>query len=108
MCIAQALISQDKIADGTMLPSDCDDDAEFDLESIFSVTSCFGLTLSILNTKLLVMGDDIEATDTADISVNGNTVNCVNSFKYIGSVFSSDCRSTTWSSLLSVKLVKDT
>ena len=106
MCIAQALISQDKIADDTMLPSDCDDDAEFDLESIFPVASSFGLTLIIPNTKLLVTGHDIEATDTADISVNDNTVNCVNSFKYIGSV--SDSRSTTRSSLLSVKLVKDT
>ena len=50
------------------------------------VTEEFGLTLSILKTKLLVAGVHLTTRDLASLELGGGSVEVVKEFKYLGSL----------------------
>jgi hypothetical protein len=76
-------------ADDTSLVATSYDDL-CDMIKVLDDTMCeWGLTISIIKTKIVVFGDD--ETDTRDpMMLRGEEVNVVNEFKYLGSVFTSD------------------
>ena len=71
----------------------CDDIANLRTAvTLMNTTFCqWGLTISTQKTKVLVVGHDAEhQAANADIYVRGDKLEVVSSFKYLGSIFTSD------------------
>ena len=54
------------------------------------VARSFGLKVSIRETKLMVVGQAVQAEDRAPIQVGDSEVECVDEFTYLGSIISSN------------------
>ena len=74
----------------------CSSRADMDVAArIFEgVTAEFGLTLSILETKLLVAGVHLTTGDLASLELGGGSVEVVKEFKYLGSLIEAHGRMT--------------
>ena len=74
----------------------CSSRADMDVAArIFEeVTVEFGLTLSILKTKLLVAGVHLTTGDLASLELGGGSVEVVKEFKYLGSLIEAHGRMT--------------
>ena len=90
-----AIINDIEYADDAVLLAEDRPGAEKCLETFCTVASSFGLCVNAAKTKFLVAGSQVNMPDRADMNVNGDTVEHVPSFIYLGSVVTPDARSST-------------
>ena len=74
----------------------CSSRADMDVAAriVKEVTAEFGLTLSIMKTKLLVAGVHLTTGDLASLELGGGSVEVVKEFKYLGSLIEVHSRMT--------------
>ena len=56
------------------------------IAEFISVASAFGLTVSLIKTKFMVMGVDVQDEDTAPVVLSGSSIPHVTDFRYLGSL----------------------
>ena len=79
-----------QFADDAALLATTWEGAEQALQEYIDVARCFDLKVSIKKIKLMVVGQTVQTEDRAPLQVEGNVVECMDEFTYLGSVISSN------------------
>ena len=56
------------------------------IAEFISVAFAFGLTVSLIKTKFMVMGVDVQDEDIAPVVFSGSSIQHVTDFRYLGSL----------------------
>ena len=85
-------LTEMQFADDTALLATSRSGAVVALKGYMKIAACFGSSLNVQKTKLMVTGREVAEEDIASMCVAGGHVECVTEFPYLGSVISSTGR----------------
>ncbi len=88
-------VSNGQFADDAVLIASTHDGAEHMLDIFAHVAADFGLRVSVEKTKIQAVGYDLTENDRAPLVLYGLPIDHASEFRYLGSVMTSDGRSST-------------